>query len=122
MPDTTQTVSVALPEGFEHLAHLSDWIVSTDHERVHRRVELPFEQLKQFYDDLLPHFASVLRYLEGRPATGVSEADANLVNLALAMVEVSNPVEIYGQGQVVDGDDLRHYVSALEMPLGARNG
>lgn len=108
---------VALPEGFEDLARYRDWMLATDRERVHRRLDAPFAEIQSFYDGVLPELQRILTYLESRPATDVSEADANLLSLALSLVEISNPVEVYGQGQVVDGDDLRRYVSRIDRPV-----
>lgn len=113
----TGTERVALPEGFEELARFQDWMVPTDRERLHRRLDVPFAEIQAFYDGIMPDFTRILTYLEGRPATDISQEDANLLNLALSVVEISNAVEVYEQGQVVDGDDLRRYVSRLDRPL-----
>lgn len=60
-----------------------------------------------------------MAYLQTRPPHNISQADANLLNLALAVVEISNAVEIYNQGPVMDGGDLRGFVSIIDRPVGA---
>jgi hypothetical protein len=94
-------------------------MVPTDRERVYRRVETPFKEIQDFYDAVLPDFERIVAYLQSRPTVDISEEDANLLNLALSMVEISNAVEVYEQGQVVDGDDLRKYVSSIDKPVAA---
>lgn len=113
---------VALPAGFEDLARFRDWMVPTDRGRVERRLSVPFPEVRAFYDGILPELGRLMAYLQTRPATDVSAEDANLLNLALSLVEISNAVEIYGQGPVLDGGDLRSFVSIVDRPVGASGG
>ncbi|WP_214370227.1 hypothetical protein [Pseudonocardia sp. H11422] len=113
------TQPVALPNGFEDLARFRDWMVPTDRERVERRLSVPFVEVKAFYDEILPELDRILPYLQTRPPTDMSQEDANLLNLALSLVEVANAVEIYNQGPVMDGGDLRSFVSVIDKPLEA---
>lgn len=119
MSEHTQPEPVALPKGFEDLARFRDWMVPTDRERVERRLSVPFAEVKAFYDDILPELDRILPYLQMRPPTDISQEDANLLNLALSLVEISNAVEIYNQGPVMDGGDLRGFVSVIDKPVEA---
>jgi hypothetical protein len=117
MSEHTQAEPVALPKGFEDLARFRDWMVPTDRGRIERRLCLPFAEVKAFYDEVLPELDRILSYLHTRPATEMSQEDANLLNLALSLVEISNAVEIYNQGSVMDGGDLRSFASVIDKPV-----
>ncbi|MHA6795714.1 hypothetical protein ACVGVM_19690 [Pseudonocardia bannensis] len=119
MSEHTQPAPAVLPNGFEDLARFRDWMVPTDRERVERRLSVPFVEVKAFYDEILPELDRILPYLQTRPPTDMSQEDANLLNLALSLVEVANAVEIYNQGPVMDGGDLRSFVSVIDKPLEA---
>lgn len=109
----------ALPAGFEDLARFRDWMVPTDRGRIERRLSVPFTEVRAFYDEIVPELGRIMAYLQTRPPNDVSEQDANVLNLALSLVEISNAVEIYDQGPVIDGGDLRSFVSLLDRPVGA---
>lgn len=119
MSENGRPERVALPNGFEDLVRFRDWMVPTDRGRIERRLSLPFAEVRAFYDEILPELDRIMSYLQTRPPTNMSQEDANLLNLALSLVEISNAVEIYNQGPVMDGGDLRSFASLIDKPLGA---
>ncbi len=109
---------VPFPAGFgDHLDQFSAWAVSSDQGRIARRVDLPFEEVADFYHRLMPHVDAIMSYLRTRPVTDPSIEDINLVNVMKSLIEVSNAVEIYGQGGIPDAGDLRNYASRLDREL-----
>lgn len=110
---------VSLPSGFDDLARFQEWMIPNDLGRIERRLSLPFAEVKAFYDQIMPDFDRILRYLHTRPPTEISQGDANLLNLALSVVEVSNAVEVYEEGGVTDGGDLRSFASIIDVPVQA---
>ncbi|WP_139000241.1 hypothetical protein [Rhodococcus zopfii] len=106
-----------LPAPFEGFAKYSDWIVATEGERIEKRLTASMEEMKALYADVIDQLEPIIRYLEGRPVTDVPEEDENLVRLVFALIEVGQAVEIYEQGAVVDGADVRLFTSVLERPI-----
>jgi hypothetical protein len=101
----------------DKLDQFADWAVTSDQERIGRRIDLPFEEVVDFYDRLLPHVDEIMSYLRTRPVDNPSIEDINLVNVMKSLVEVSDAVEIYGQGAIPDAGDLRNYASRLDRDL-----
>ena len=109
---------IPFPEVFgDKFDQFTDWAVTLDRERIGRRINLPFEEVVDFYDRLLPYVDDIMSYLRTRPVDNPSIEDINLVNLMKSLVEVSDAVEIYGQGVIPDAGDLRNYASRLDRDL-----
>jgi hypothetical protein len=117
----TQT-AVNLPSGFEGLTRFSDWIIPTEAGRIERRLTVPMPQAQAFYDGMVIELDHIMAYLRSRPATEVSPEDEALLHLTFSLHEVAQAVEIYGQGAVVDGADVRLFTSVLERPAAASGG
>jgi hypothetical protein len=111
-PSQTQG-DCALPNGFEGLARFSNWILATDAERIERRLTTPFAETQLFYEAMMAELDKIMPYLLGRPVADASPEDRALLHLTLSFVEISDAVDIYGQGAVTDGADLRRFISVL---------
>lgn len=110
--------SIPFPADFDHrLDQFAVWAVTSDQERIGRRINLPFMEVTDFYDRLMPYVDEIMSYLRSRPVDNPSIEDVNLVNVMKSLVEVSNAVEIYGQGAIPDAGDLRNYASRLDRDL-----
>lgn len=106
-----------MPRGFEHLSSVSGWCISSDADRISKRLDTPFPEVISFYDSVLPSVPDAMAYLATRPVENPSLEDINLVNLLKTLAEVANAVEIYHQGAIPDAGDLRLYVSRIDRDL-----
>ena len=90
-----------LPTDFaELLPWVSDWALDTENKRLAKRVDSDMEEIKAFYDAILPQMTPVMEYLEKLPVSGLDGADQNLLNLALSYVEISRIFEVWDQQDV----------------------
>ncbi|RYE00546.1 MAG: hypothetical protein EOP61_13665 [Sphingomonadales bacterium] len=98
---TEQTT--ALPKGFEDLApFIAEWGgLETQDERYIKRQGLPMERLQAYYDAVQPRLGAIFDHLDSFPyGPGLPEPEALLFRLVLAMSEVAQAVEVYGQPTV----------------------
>ena len=86
-----------LPNGFEILTRILDrWSLATEKERFNARIGSTLEELKEFYDEILPFIDKVGDYLSGIPASmPLTAAEQNLYNLAASYLEVSRCFEAW---------------------------
>ena len=109
-----------LPENFADLEPLADWAEPTERGRCARRRAASPEALQGFYDTVKPRLEAVLDYLDGFPLGAMPEREQRLLNLALAMAEVTFAVEKYrGVGRVPLGISLEEFVPLHDLPAGA---
>jgi hypothetical protein len=110
---TTTHPTTPLPEGFGTLERFADWVLPNEAARVEARLSRPYPESKAFYDAMLAAVPKFMPYLLGRATENADQADRNLLNLALAYVEIADAVEIYGESAIPDGADLRLFISVL---------
>jgi hypothetical protein len=97
----------ALPAGFEVVErYVADWVLPDAVARMAKRQASSIEDLRRFYDAMLPLGESALAYLKGF-ALGALPAEAErLLKLMLALAEVAPAVEWYDSPRVYDGFDI----------------
>ncbi len=92
-----------LPKGFEDLApFIAEWgSLQTQDERYIRRQSLPMERLQAYYDVVQPRLEAIFTHLDSFPyGPQLPDPEALLFRLVLAMSEVAQAVEVYGQPTV----------------------
>ena len=95
------TETVTLPAAFAALQpYVDTWALADENSRIHKRVNAPMEELRAFYDAILPHMEAVMQYLQGCPVQGLPPADEALLRLALSYAEVSRVFEVWQQQDV----------------------
>jgi hypothetical protein len=110
---TTSCAAPPLPEGFADLERFADWVLPTEAARIEARLSRTYPEAEAFYDAMLAAVPRFMPYLLGRTTENADEADRNLLDLALAYVEIADAVEIYGESAIPDGADLRLFISVL---------
>ena len=109
MKRESDVTEATLPKGFEDLApFVAEWgSLTTQDERYVRRQSLPMERLQAYYDVVQPRLEAIFTHLDSFPyGPPLPEPEALLFRITLAMAEVAQAVEIYGQPTVpnVPGD------------------
>jgi hypothetical protein len=95
-----------LPAAFADLQPFADrFALPTERERHAERLKGPFEDLKALYDAVLPRLGDIHAHLRQHPWPKLPPAEQTLLNLALALMEVSLAVESHGQPTVPFGFD-----------------
>ena len=93
-----------LPQGFEELETWAGaWALPTQNARWDKRLESTREELKAFYNAVVPYLERILDHVDKYPLGGLPEQSARLFDLALMHAEIAPNVELY------DGDpDVPH--------------
>jgi hypothetical protein len=92
---------VTLPAAFAALQpYVEDWALPDENARFRKRIAASMEELREFYDAILPHMEAVMQYLRRCPVQGLPPADEALLRLALAYAEVSRVFEVWQQQDV----------------------
>ncbi len=94
-----------LPEQFSDLESLIEWSLPTERARNAKRRSSSMEQLKRFYDTMLPRTEAVLEHLDKFPLEQMPEQERRLLYLALSLAEVANAIELFKNPSVIDGFD-----------------
>jgi hypothetical protein len=89
-----------LPQKFASLAMFTDmWALPTRAERFRQRVTARFDDVKAFYDAMLPQMDDIVAHLNTFPIAERGKlpgAESNLLFLALSFMEVALAVECFG--------------------------
>lgn len=92
-----------LPKQFDDLApFIAEWgALATQDERYRQRQKLPMERLDAYYRAVCPRLEAVFDHLDGFPyGTPLPAAEALLFRVVMAMTEVTQAVETFGQPTV----------------------
>jgi len=93
--------NTSLPRGFEDMAAwCGDWALSGEQERFMKRINTSVEEIRKFYDAILPRMDAILDHLKGFPPIGLPQEEESLMRLALSYVEVSRIFEVWNQHDV----------------------
>ncbi len=88
-----------LPQGFEELETWAGaWALPTQNIRWDKRLASTREELKAFYNAVVPYLERILDHVDKYPLGGLPEQSARLFDLALMHAEIAPNVELY------DGD------------------
>ena len=91
----------ALPAGFEELEpFVSYWAVAGQNERRHQRCDTTLEEIRRFYDAMLPRADAAMQYLEAFPLRQMPGPEARLMRLVLSLAQASMSIEIQGGARV----------------------
>lgn len=84
----------SLPAGFEDLeGFVEEWALRSDDARARVRYGRPVEQLRPFYDALMPRMQQIIEYLKPMDLRALDAPHQRLLYLAMAFMEVAMPVE-----------------------------
>ena len=103
-------VEPLLPEDFADLLPFLGWALEPERARTEKKAETPMEDIRAFYDAMLPRLDDILRYLEDYFAEDLPAPAHRLYLMSLSLVEVSTLVELYKRREAVDACDPLRYV------------
>ncbi len=99
----------ALPEAFKDLAPWLDWALEPERARTAKKVASSMEELRAFYDAVMPRMEEIIAYLDSVPSDDRSAPAHRLYLLTLSLVEVANLVELYKRREVIEACDPLHF-------------
>lgn len=89
----------SLPAQFAELAQFGEWIIPDERGRHLKRVASTIEEIRPFYDAMLPRMEAIMGVLKEYPTDGATPPEVrNLYLLALSFMEVSHPIELRWAG------------------------
>lgn len=100
----------SLPEPFRDLEPYLGWSLSTESERIARRVETPMDEILDFHAEMVKRLEEIVGYLNQYPYAEMPEDATRLRDMTLSLVEISNVVEMY------PNPDLLYMVDPKRFP------
>ncbi len=88
-------MSSIFPPQFTKLDYLADWALPTENGRNAKRAITSPEDLRSFYDAVLPYLNPALDHLDTFPFGELPEAEQRLLFLTLSMAHVGLFIEVY---------------------------
>ena len=98
-----------LPEAFADLTPWLDWALEPERARTAKKVASSMEELRAFYDAVMPRMEEIIAYLDGVSGDDRPAPAHRLYLLTLSLVEVANLVEIYKRREVIEACDPLHF-------------
>ncbi len=106
-----------LPDPFKDLeAFAPGWALATGTERNRKRLSSSMEEIRSFYDAILPLKDEVIQCLSAYPLGDLPREAKTLLYLLLSLAEVAPAVEFFKQPRVVDGFEAERFVAVGEVP------
>lgn len=87
--------TMIVPPGFEALQRFAKWNLDSADERTKARRESTEQELRDFYDGVLPHLEAVLDACDAYPLGELPESHRGVFNIALSMAEIAPHAEFY---------------------------
>ena len=100
---------LALPEEFRHLEPFLGWALETEPERAGRRLASRFEDVKAFYDAVLPSLPAALNHLQAFRVEELPPSSRTLLLLLMSYAEAALAVENFGDVSVTQGFELAKF-------------
>ena len=114
--ESVTTSHRVLPAQFHGLEPFIDWALAKGSERMRKRLSSSMEELRAFYNVMLPQMETIVRFLNQFPLARLPEDAQRLFFLALSFVEVTSAVESYGQPEVFNGFDPEYFLPTEYAP------
>ena len=84
-----------LPSGFSSLeSFVPEWALSNERDRYLKLHQSTLDQLKTFYDAMLPRMDEIMEFLKTQPLEGMAPEVENLYRLAMTFAETAHPLDL----------------------------
>src|SRR5712691_6610629 len=83
-----------LPEPFHDLEPFSGWARAKESERTGKRLASTMEEIRAFYDAVLPRLEAIVQYLNQFPLDRMPQDAQQLFYLTLSLMEVASAVGV----------------------------
>jgi hypothetical protein len=84
-----------LPPEFADLDRFAkDWALPTERDRYFKMLATPIEELRLFFDAMLPRAEAIVAYLSPLPQDAMPPGAQVLYDLMLSFVETAHPIEL----------------------------
>jgi hypothetical protein len=97
------------PDFSELEPFIRTWGLPTTQERMVKRLNSTFDELKAFHAAMLPRLDEIIQFLNQFPLNAIPERYRPLADAALAMCEVDDPVSKWGTVTLPEAGDPRRF-------------
>ena len=105
----------ALPEQFTDLEPFAgEWALATESERVQKRYSSSMEEIKTFYDAMLPRLEAMVDHLNQFPLDELPQTEQNLLYMTFSLAEISLSVEVFGAPGIPHGYEPTRYPATAD--------
>lgn len=102
--------SESLPTGFKDLeTFVPKWALAKEMDRINARWTSTIEELRTFYDAMLPRLDAIIDHLNRFSLDEMPAAEKRLLRLSLSMAEIADAVETFGVPEVPYSFDPARY-------------
>lgn len=91
--------------------HMAIWGLPTTEHRLSKRLSSNMDEVRSFYDAMLPRLPGVIEYLNQFPLDSIPQEDHQLAWTALAMCEIDNATNKWKNVVLDTGIDIRRMIS-----------
>ena len=93
----------AFPDEFADLEPFAEkWCLATEPERYASRLANSMDEMQAFYDAMRPRLPAVMSYCDQFSLDAMPDEVLSLIRLVYSLINVSFPVEVWGQPRVPD--------------------
>jgi hypothetical protein len=96
--------TAALPAEFSDLSRFAGaWALPNEEARHYKLLASTFDELREFYDAMLPRYEAIVGYLNRFPLEAMPADAQRLFDLAMTFVETAHPVDLkWGRVEIRD--------------------
>jgi len=92
-----------LPSEFSDLEPFAErWCLATERQRWAERMSSSMDELQTFYDAIFPRVSEAIAFCDKFPLDDMPDDAVHLLQMIYSFVNVSFPVELWGQPYVPD--------------------
>ncbi len=110
-------VSAIFPAQFAQLADHAEWALPQREARYKKRLQSTQQEIKVFYDAVLPRMKEIIEYLNSRSLQSLSAEEGRLLMLAQAWMDASRAIEIIGAPDVKYGLEASRFKVRDVVPI-----
>lgn len=96
--------------------HLAAWGLPSTEKRLAKRLSSDMEEIRSFYDAMLPRLPEFIEYLNQFPLNAIPEDAHQLAWASLAMCEIDNAINKWHHTTLDTGIDITRMIPKTNFP------
>ena len=88
---------------------IDEWGHADAHQRLNKRSNADFSDIKRFYDAVVPCLGEIIGFLNGFPVDDIPEEYKPLAWMALAACEVDDPVNVWNSSELTYNSNAKDW-------------
>ena len=88
---------------------IGEWGHADAHQRLNKRSNADFSDMKRFYDAVVPRLGEIIEFLNGFPVDDIPEEHQALAWMVLAACEIDDPVNIWNSSELTYNSNAKDW-------------